>query len=426
MIDINILREKPEIIENDLKKRKDKEKLEWLPDLKKLDLQWRKLKQESDNLRHKRNEVTTKLQELKRAGSTAQEEIKEAGEISTQITQKEEKQKELKEKVDDYLKRLPNIMHKSVPYGKDDSENKVLRKVGNIKEPKFELKSHGEVIAELCDFDRATKISGAGFYFLKGELALLNQALIRFAIDTLLRKKYTLVQTPLMMRKTPYEGVTDLRDFENVMYKIEDEDLYLIATSEHPLTSMFMKEILDEEELPIKLVGLSPCFRKEIGSHGVDTRGLFRVHQFEKIEQIIICKPEDSWKMHEELIANAEYLFKKLGIPYRVVNICTGDLGTVAAKKYDIEVWFPKQKEYKEVVSCSNCTDYQARRLNIKYGQRGAEKALVHTLNSTAFATSRVIAAIVENFQQKDGSVTVPKILVPYLPGLKVINKKSS
>jgi seryl-tRNA synthetase len=225
-----------------------------------------------------------------------------------------------------------------------------------------------------------------------------------------------------MLRKKPYEGVTDLGDFETMMYKVENEDLYLIATSEHAIGARLMNHTFEEKELPLKFVGVSPCFRKEIGSHGVDEKGLFRVHQFNKVEQFVFCKQEDSWKIFEELIKNSEELCKKLKLPYKITSICTGDIGTVAAKKYDLDVYMPREKAYKEVVSCSNCTSYQAVRLNIKY-QKGQEKEYVHTLNSTAIATSRTLRAILENYQQKDGTVKVPAVLVPYMNGIKVLGK---
>ena len=250
----------------------------------------------------------------------------------------------------------------------------------------------------------------------------MELALVNFAVDSLVKKGYTFVEPPLMLRRKPYEGVTDLKDFETMMYKVEDEDLLLIATSEHPIAAMHMDETLDEKQLPMKFVGFSPCFRKELGSHSIDTRGIFRVHHFNKVEQFIFCKPEDSWQLHEELLKNAEEIFQKLEIPYRVVSISTGDIGTVAAKKYDIEAWFPRENLYREVISCSNCTSYQATRLNIKY-RKGDEKENVHTLNSTAIATSRAIRAIVENYQQKDGSIKVPKVLQKMI-GKKVIGKK--
>jgi len=251
---------------------------------------------------------------------------------------------------------------------------------------------------------------------------MLDLALKQLALDMLIKKGFIPVEPPFMIRREPYEGVTDLGDFEDVLYKIEGEDLYLIATSEHPIAAMHMNEVLDKDKLPLKYAGISPCFRKEAGAHGKDTKGIFRVHQFNKIEQFVFCKEEDSWKIFEELLKNAEELFKKLKLHYRVVNICTEEIGTLAAKKYDIEVWFPVQKAYREAVSCSNCTDYQARRLNIKYDDNG-ERKIMHTLNSTEIATGRVLAAILENYQQKDGSVKIPAVLQKYI-NKKVIKPK--
>jgi seryl-tRNA synthetase len=249
----------------------------------------------------------------------------------------------------------------------------------------------------------------------------MDIAIVQFAFDYLVKKGYTPVLPPYMLRRAPYEGVVDLGDFESMMYKVEGEDLYLIATSEHPIGAMYQGEIIDEDLLPMKFAGYSTCFRKEIGAHGVDTKGLFRIHQFNKIEQFIFCRPEDSWKFHEELLSNAEALFQQLNIPYRVVNVCTGDIGTIAAKKYDIEAWFPRTKSYGEVVSCSNCTDYQARRLNVRCGKVGGEKRFLHTLNSTAIATSRALRAIFENYQRADGSLEVPPVLREYMGGLERI-----
>ena len=287
------------------------------------------------------------------------------------------------------------------------------------------MKPHGELLQELglADFEKAAEVSGHGFYYLMGDIARLEMALVNFAVDSLAKKGYTLVEPPLMLRRKPYEGVTDLKDFETMMYKVDGEDLLLIATSEHPIAAMLMNETLDEKKLPIKFAGYSPCFRKELGSHSIDTKGLFRVHHFNKVEQFIFCKPEDSWKFHDELLSNGEELFQQLKIPYRVVNICTGDIGIVAAKKYDIEAWFPRENLYREVISCSNCTSYQATRLNIKY-RKGEEKEHVHTLNSTAIATGRAIRAIVENYQQKDGTIKVPTVLQKYM-GKKVIGKSN-
>ncbi|MFH1182296.1 MAG: serine--tRNA ligase [Candidatus Woesearchaeota archaeon] len=424
MLDIKFVVANPDAVRKDLEKRNDKEKLSWVDELVKKNSEAKKLRESIEKLRHGRNLITKEINELQKQGKDIKAKVKEAKDLPGKIADAEKKLAELDDRMHYILMRLPNILHKDVPVGKDDTGNKEIRKWGTIEKKDFELKAHGELLEErgLADFQNATKISGAGFYFLKGDLLLLEQALINFALDLLVKKGFTPVSPPLMMKKKPYEGVTSLEDFEKVMYKIEGEDAYLIATSEHPIGGMLMGTVLGEKELPLKLTGLSACFRREIGSHGVDTRGLFRVHQFNKVEQFIFCKPEDSWKFHEELLANAEEIFQKLKIPYRVVDICTGDIGIVAARKYDVEAWFPRQKAYKEVVSCSNCTAYQAARLNIKYTNAKGEKEYVHTLNSTAVATGRALAAIAENYQNKGGSINVPVVLQPYM-GKKVIGK---
>lgn len=422
MLDIKLIRENPDLIKKDLEKRKDPEKVKWLDDLIKKDKELLKIKKEVDDLRHSRNKLSEKINQLKKENKPADAEIKQAKEIPQKLNSLEERKKELEEKVKYYLMRLPNLLHKSVPYGKDETENKIIRKWGKITKSNFKLKSHGEIAESLgiADFQKAAKISGKGFYYLKGDLALLEEALLKLAVDFLTKKKYLLIKPPLMMRRKPYEGVTSLDDFETMMYKINDEDLYLIATSEHPIAALYMDELINKKDLPIKIIGISPCFRREIGSHGVDERGFFRVHQFNKIEQFIFCDPKDSWKFHEELLKNAEDLMKKLKLPYRIVNICTGDIGIVAAKKYDIEAYMPREKEYKEVVSCSNCTSYQATRLNIKYEKDGKREP-VHTLNSTAIATSRILRAILENYQTKEGYIKIPTVLQKYMNGLKII-----
>jgi len=416
MLDIKFIREHPDVVRKDLRKRSDKEKLAWLEDLLKKDEEYRKLLGENQKLRASRNVIAEEINALKKQGKDISKKIKEVKELLQKIKESDEKLAQLKEKIDFYLMRIPNILHESVPQGKDATENEVVREVGKKPKFSFELKPHGEVLAEkgLANFEKAGEVSGHGFYYLMGDAARLEMALSMFAIEKLVQKGYTLVQPPLMLRRKPYEGVTDLADFETMMYKIQDEDLFLIATSEHPIAALFMGETLQEQQLPIKLAGFSPCFRKELGSHSIDTKGIFRVHHFNKVEQFVFCRPEDSWKFHEEMLANAEEIFGELGLPYRVVAICTGDIGIVAAKKYDIEVWMPRENTYREVVSCSNCTAYQATRLGIRY-QKGSEKEHVHTLNSTAVATSRAVRAIIENFQQKDGSVKVPKALQKYL-----------
>ena len=269
---------------------------------------------------------------------------------------------------------------------------------------------------DLIDLERAAKVAGARFYFLKNDLVQLNYALIKYALDFSERNGFTLIQPPYAIKRKAVEGAVALSDFEDIIYKVEGVDLYLIATSEHAILAMHMDEILDEKILPLKYGGISPCFRKESGTHGRDTKGIFRVHQFEKIEQFVFCKPNNSWSEHEKLIINAEEFFKQLKLPYRVVNVCSGDLGTVAAKKYDLEVWLPGQSKFREVVSCSNCTSYQAVRSRIKYRARSNNSPVyVNTLNSTLVATERALIAILENYQKKDGSVEIPKVLVPYM-----------
>jgi seryl-tRNA synthetase len=425
MLDLRFVRSSPDMIRADLKKRHDIEKLGWVDDLLRKDIRSRELKMETDVLRQRRNTIAREINAARKSGQDVNDLLAEAANLPLKIREKDAEQEEITKVIHFYLMRLPNIMHESVPVGKDDTENVQLRCIGTKREVNFELKNHGHLAAEQgwADFERATKISGAGFYFLKGSLVILDLALQRFSIDLLSRKGYMPIIPPYMINRSSYEGVTDLEDFEKVMYKIDGDDMYLIATSEHPIGAMHQDEIFDEKDLPLRLAGISPCFRREIGAHGLDTKGLFRVHQFTKVEQFVFCRPEDSWNIHEELLANAEEVFQKIGIPYRVVSICTGDIGTVAAKKYDIEAWMPRENAYKEVVSCSNCTSYQAVRLNIRVRDRNdfESKRYVHTLNSTAIATSRVIRAILENYQNADGSVEIPHVLRSYMNDLEYL-----
>lgn len=419
MLDIRFVRAYPELVKADLRKRNDLTKIEWVDELLEKDAKSRELKVETDILRHRRNSIARDINAARKAGRDAQDLMAEAAALPQKIRACDTEQDEIRDSIRHHLMRLPNILHESVPIGRDDSENVEIKRVGTPRSFTFEVKNHGQLATEhnWADFERASKIAGAGFYFLKGSLVLLDLALQRYAIDLLAKKGFTPIIPPYMINRSSYEGVTDLGDFENVMYKIDGDDAYLIATSEHPIGAMFRDEIFEEKDLPLRFAGISPCFRREIGAHGLDTKGLFRVHQFTKVEQFVFCKPEDSWIIHEELLANAEELFSSLDLPYHVVNICTGDIGTVAAKKYDIEVWMPRENAYREVVSCSNCTAYQAVRMNIRVRDTKdfESKQHVHTLNSTAVATSRVIRAILENNQQDDGSVQVPEILRPYM-----------
>jgi seryl-tRNA synthetase len=415
MLDIKLIRENPSMIRSNLEKRRDPAILKLFDELVEYDKLWREKKFETQELASAKNKISKEIGMLKKEGMDASEKLKELQDLPYKLKVAEEEVEKLKEKMDHALMRLPNILHESVPYGKDDTENELVRTFGETPKKDFPLKNHIDIIESFSKkgFERSAKISGSGWYFLKGDMALLSEALMSFAIKKLVSKGYSLVEVPHMMNRKSYEGVTDLADFESVMYKIENEDLYMIATSEHPLTAMFMDETLTD--LPIKLCGNSYCFRKEVGAHGIDEKGLFRRHQFRKIEQVVICDPAESWKYHEEMIANAEELFKELGLSYRVVNICTGDIGIVASKKFDIEAWMPRTEEYKEVVSCSNCTDYQARRLKIRFGKEGGDKQIAHTLNSTGVAIGRAMVAILENYQNEDGSITVPEVLRAFI-----------
>jgi seryl-tRNA synthetase len=428
MLDIKLIRENPEYVRNNLMKRGDPGNLKMLEELIDCDKKWRTGLAKLNELRHHRRIATTQIAALKKKGQDTEQELARAKDIDVQITDLQGKVNEWEERVHDHLMRLPNLLHESVPFGKDENENVTVRTWGQTPKFKFEVKDHTDLGLDLdiMDVERAGKIAGARFFYLKREGVLLDKALINFALQEIAGKGFTPIEPPFMMHRKAYEGVVALSDFEDVLYKVEDEDLYMIATSEHPMAAMFMDEVLMADELPMKLAGVSSNFRKEAGAHGKDTRGIFRTHQFNKVEMFVFCRPEDSWKIHEELIRNAEELVQKLSLPYRVVNDCTGDIGTVAAKKYDIEAWMPAQNAYKEIVSCSNCTDYQARRLNIRYREKegAAPKGFVHTLNSTAIATGRTMVAILENYQQEDGSVIVPEVLKKHMHGIEKIKPK--
>ncbi len=428
MLDIKLIRENPEYVKNNLMKRGNPENSAILDELVDVDREWRQKLTKLNDLRHERKMLTVEIGKLKKAGKDAGSEVEKAKTLDSEITGIQAEVVRAEEKTSDYLMRLPNLLHDTVPVGEDENDNVQVKSWGVIPRFGFPSKNHIDLglNLDIIDIERAGKVAGSRFFYLKREGVLLDMALMNFALEEITKKGYLPVEPPYLMRRESYEGVTALEDFEEVLYKIENEDLYLIATSEHPMAAMFMKEVLKEEDLPLKLAGISACFRKEAGAHGRDTRGMFRTHQFNKIEQFVFCKPEESWELHEELLSNAEELVQKLGLPYRVVNVCTGDIGTMAAKKYDIEVWMPAQNAYREVVSCSNCTDYQARRLGIRYREKeGAPpKGFLHTLNSTAIATGRTIVAILENFQQEDGTVVVPKVLRKYMHDIEKINLK--
>jgi seryl-tRNA synthetase len=425
VIDLELLRREPEKVEENLRRRRNPEYLKLFSDARALDTAWRESLREADELRRRRNDLSHRIGAARAAGGSDPALEAEAREIPERLKAVAARESELLTLRDASLRRVPNLLDETVPYGKDDTENVVVATWGEPSPPREGLPSHGEILERLggVEFDRAHRASGAGFYYLKGPLVLLEQAIVRMTLDLLIERGFVPVVPPFMLRRAPYEGVTDLADFENVMYKLEGEDLYLIATSEHPLAALYQGEILDADELPLRFVGLSYNFRKEIGGHGVDQKGIFRVHQFYKVEQFVFARPEDSPRLHEELRANGEEVFRRLGTPYRVVNVCTGDVGTVAAKKYDIEAWFPRQRAYREVVSCSNCTDYQARRLGIRMGKAGKPgKVVPHTLNGTGVATTRALALVLEQYAAPDGTLTVPEALRPYLGGRATID----
>jgi seryl-tRNA synthetase len=426
MLDIKLIRENPQFVKDNLAKRGNPENEKMLNDLIGVDREWRQNLSKLNELRHERKLVTIEIAKLKKTGEDAADKVEKAKTVDAEITVIEKQVTAQEEKTRGYLMHLPNLLDETVPFGKDENDNVQIRTWGKPAKFSFPAKNHIDLALNLdiVDVERAGKVAGSRFFFLKKQGVLLDMALMSFGIEELVKKDYQPVEPPYLMRREPYEGVTALGDFADVLYKIENEDLYLIATSEHPMAAMYMNEVFKEEDLPLKLAGISACFRKEAGAHGKDTRGIFRTHQFNKIEQFIFCTPEQSWQLHEELLSNAENLVQKLGLPYRVVNVCTGDIGTVAAKKYDIEAWMPAQNAYREVVSCSNCTDYQARRLNIRYREKeGAPtKGFVHTLNSTAIATGRTIVALLENCQREDGAIAVPEALQKYMGSIEKIS----
>jgi seryl-tRNA synthetase len=424
MLDMNLFCEQADLIRADHTKRGIPH--DAIERVIELDQSWRNLLHETDQLRREKNEAARGIGAAKKAGDHAAADaiLAQVADLGERISAMESQTNEAMETRDRLRMSIPNLLHHDVPQGADESGNTVHAVHGEKPSFSFEPRPHNDLIEmnRWVDLKRAAKITGSRFFFLKGDLARLEFALQQYAVEFLRQREFTFVQPPVMMNRQAYEGVTDLADFETVMYGIEPDKYYMIATSEHPLTAMYMDETIPEEQMPLRMVGVSQCFRREVGSHGQSDLGIWRVHQFTKIEQIIIARPEDSWALHEELLKNCIDLWNSLGIHYEVVNICTGDMGTVAAKKYDLEAWIPAAQQYKEIVSCSNCTDYQANRLNIRYGQPGhPNQPVVHTLNSTAVATSRALVAIMEQYQLEDGRVAVPDALQPYMGGQTVL-----
>ena len=421
MLDPKLIKEKPEIIRNMLKSRAVEFDLDGLIES---DQKRREFIIKTDELRKKKNQVAMVISEKKKAGEDASSILTEMKNISTELTELESDQEEIEKKYLKLASTIPNLVDKSVPIGPDESANKEIKKWGDIPKFDFKIKDHIDISEDLnlVDLERAAKVAGARFYYLKNDLVRLNQALIHFGLDFLAEKGYSLVQPPYMINRESMEGAVIAEDFEEVIYKVQEEDLYMIGTSEHAMAAMHSKEIIEGKNIPMKYAGISPCFRKEAGAHGRDQKGIFRVHQFDKIEQFIFSKPEDSWKEHEKMLEIAEEFYQKLGIPYRVMLLSTGDIGKISAKTYDIEAWMAGQNAYREIVSCSNCLEYQARRLKIRFRDKTNEDTqYIHTLNSTLIATTRVLVAIMENFQTKDGHIRIPQVLQSYMGNQKEI-----
>jgi len=424
MLDIKLFRDNPDIIrESERKRFRETQNVDKVIEF---DTKWRKALQDLQDLRAQRNKVSRSFKSAAKEGPEKIAKIKKhSSEIKEKIQETEPLVEEYLKKRDYYRHKVGNILISDVPIAENEEGDETLRVFGDIPKFKFKIYNHVDLVSMIdgAEIEKATKIAGSRFYYLKGDLVRLNLALLQYALDFLTDKGFTPFWTPYFTKHEVMAEAAELADFEEQLYKIEGEDLYLIATSEQTLAALHRKEVIDEKTLPRKYCGISSCFRREAGSHGKDTLGIFRVHRFEKVEQFIFCKPEDSNDLQEELISNAEKIYENLKIPYRVVSIASGELNDNAAKKYDLEGYFPASKTYRELVSCSNCTDYQARKLNIRSGILGDKSSFqtLHTLNSTAIANQRTICCILENYQQADGTIKIPEVLIPYMNGKKIM-----
>ena len=420
MLDPKIIRDEPERIRKMLIDRAIEFDFDGMLEL---DKKRRELIKETDELRKKRNQMSVAIGQAKKSSTDASPLLADMGKISKELDDHEQFQKTIES---DYTKiafSIPNLIHESVPIGDDEFANVELRKWGKIPQFDFQIRDHIDLGQNLnvIDLERAAKTAGARFYYLKGGLVKLSQALISFALDFMADKEYNLIQPPYMINRNSMEGAIIADDFEDVIYKIQDEDLFLIGTSEHAIAAMHSDEILDGNQLPLRYTSFSPCFRKEAGAHGKDQKGIFRVHQFDKIEQFVFAKPENSWDEHEKMISTTEEFYQKLEIPFKVKLLSSGDMGKVSAKTFDIEAWMPGQSAYREIVSCSNCLDFQSRRLKIRFRDKSNEDTkYIHTLNSTLVAIERTIVSIMENFQTHDGHIRIPQVLQKYF-GEKII-----
>lgn len=423
MLDIKLIRDQPEKVREALLSRHQAAPLE---ELIAKDLEWRSVLREVEELRKSRNVVSKEINQLLKEKKDAASKMREAKEIPEKIKSLEEKLRVIEEERRSFELLIPNIPDKSVPIGKDETENREVKVAGRPREFEFEIKDHHQLGLDLgiLDFERGAKLSGERFTIIQREGAALVRALINFMLDTHIKRGYTEIWPPILVRPQMLMGTGQLPKFEEDLYRIERDGLYAIPTAEVPLTNLHSDEVLEYKQLPINYCAYTPCFRREAGSHGKDTAGIIRQHQFDKVELVKITRQEDSYAEHEKLLGDAEEVLKRLELPYRIIELCTGDIGFGSAKTYDLEVWLPSQKKYREIASCSNCGDFQARRANIKYRAKDNSFKFANTLNSSGVAVGRCLVAILENFQNKDGSVSIPKALIPFAGGMKKIQVK--
>ncbi len=428
MLDIKFVRENPDIVKENIKKKFQDHKIPMVDEVIKLDEEARKVQQEADSLRADRNKLSKQIGALMGQGKKeeAEEVKKQVGLNSARLAELEEKETELQAKVKKIMMVIPNIIDPSVPIGKNDQENVEVQRYGEPVVPDFEIPYHTEIMESFngIDLDSARRVAGNGFYYLMGDIARLHSAVISYARDFMINRGFTYCVPPFMIRSDVVTGVMSFDEMEAMMYKIEGEDLYLIGTSEHSMIGKFIDNVLEEKNLPYTLTSYSPCFRKEKGAHGIEERGVYRIHQFEKQEMIVVCKPEDSKMWFDKLWQNTVDLFRTLDIPVRTLECCSGDLADLKVKSLDVEAWSPRQKKYFEVGSCSNLSDAQARRLGIRVKAEDGSKYYAHTLNNTVVAPPRMLIAFLENNLNADGSVNIPQALQPYMGGMTKIVKK--
>ena len=427
MLDIKLVRENPELVKENIKKKFQDHKLPMVDEVLGLDVKNREAKLKGDELRSKRNSLSSEIGKLMQTGrkEEAEEIKKQVQAINSELEENEKLENEYASKIKEIMMKLPNIMHESVPIGKDDSENVELERFLEPKTPDFEIPYHTNIMESLngIDLDSARRVAGNGFYYLMGNVARLHSAILSYARDFMINKGFTYCIPPFMIRSDVVTGVMSFEEMDAMMYKIEGEDLYLIGTSEHSMIGKFKEQILAKENMPYTMTSYSPCFRKEKGAHGIEERGVYRIHQFEKQEMIVVCEPEDSWEWYDKLWSYTVELFRSMDIPVRTLECCSGDLADLKAKSCDVEAWSPRQQKYFEVGSCSNLTDAQSRRLGIRIkGEKGNYYA--HTLNNTVVAPPRMLIAFLENNYQEDGSIRIPEVLRPYMGGIEKLEPK--